>query len=135
MKTISRIKDGIIPRLNSIAAYAATLYYIEIMLLMLGVLALFGKTAAVSTGFILTALLTVHIIMLFLKKETSRRVHLYIMDFHAAGSLAFLAVVLFRGPGPDFTVAAIFVIRAVTLIIEVPILYLMTGRKAGLSFS
>jgi len=135
MKTGNRIIEGIIPRLNIIAAYAATLYYFEILLLMPGVLALFGKTAAVLTGFTLTALLSVHIIMLFLKKEKNRVIHLFIMDLHAAASLAFIAVVLFRGAGNGLAAGLVVSVRVLILFIEVPLLCLMTGTGARHSFS
>jgi len=135
MKTGNRIIEGIIPRLNIIAAYTATLYYFEILLLMPGVLALFGKTAAVLTGFTLTALLSVHIIMLFLKKEKNRVIHLFIMDLHAAASLAFIAVVLFRGAGHGLAAGLVISVRVLILFIEVPLLCLMTGTGARHSFS
>ena len=131
MKNIIRIINTVTLPVNRVAAYTATLYYLEILFIMLGLLPLYGKTAAVITGLVLTALLTVHIIFLFLNRTGSRIVHMFIIDLHAALTLTFLAWVFFRLEGGGPVMAAIIIIRAAILLSEVPVLFLLTGTRSA----
>lgn len=65
MIKVEAFAEGIIRRIHQISAYIATLYYLEIVFLMFGILFLYGKAAAIITGGLLALVLTYHVIQLF----------------------------------------------------------------------
>jgi hypothetical protein len=91
------ILSGLNEKKFSIVPYFATIYYAEIIYLMLVINFFYGKVISIITCMLLAFLLTVHVIRLFNKKNFNRLLQLYIMDVHAAYSLAFFFNKIYSG--------------------------------------
>lgn len=120
-------------RANSALPYIATLFYVEIILLFIFLNFLYGKTAAVAAGLLLTVLLTLHVIMLFNDYPMNRKVQLLLMDVHFAWSVAFVVIRIFPGiPLSVIDIAAVL-FRTAAASVELPVILLVTADGEGRS--
>ena len=65
-----------VTRVNQYTAYVSTLYFFEILYLMITLLFLYGKTASIVTGAVLSLLLSYHIIQIYFKSPLHRKLQL-----------------------------------------------------------
>lgn len=121
-------------RANRIAAYAATLYYLEVIALMFGLLFLYGKTVAIMVGAALTLLLTCHIIRLYLGYNIQRKIQLFIIDLHAAFAAGFIFYSIAQTAPVESSSLPLLIMRAGILACELPLLLLLTGDEARRAF-
>jgi hypothetical protein len=117
-------------RSNRVAAYQATLYYMEIIALMFALLFLYGKLASIIAGIVLSAALTYHVIQLYFGKKQHRMVQLYIIDLHAAFAAGYLVYHALAGMDAGAGAALVPAMRALILASELPLLFLLTGSQA-----
>lgn len=87
---ISTMLNIIKKRIFIYASYFDVLFYFEIINLMFLLLIIYGKFISIATGSILSVLLSLQIINLYFKKETNRKIQLFLMDIHAAYSIPFI---------------------------------------------
>ncbi|MCL1834086.1 MAG: hypothetical protein FWG49_06240 [Leptospirales bacterium] len=121
--------DYIAKKSYAFLPYLATFYYVEIIYLMLFLNFIYGKTLAVSISIFLTALLSLHIFSLFNKKSFSRKVQLYLMDFHFAFSVAYFFNRIFTES--DFTSvdSGLTIFRLATALIEIITIFAISDNK------
>lgn len=131
MKFFSFVKPLLRNRIHQITAYMSTLYYLEIISLMFGILFLYGKTASIIAGVVLSLLLTYHIIQLYLKNGLHRKIQLFIIDIHVPFAIGYLFYNIVQGVEADVTALFIIVVRAILLACEIPILFYLTGKDAA----
>ena len=124
--------DYIIKKSLSFIPYLATFYYVEIIYLMIFLNFIYGKSLSITIGILLTVLLTIHIFSLFNKKSTSRKIQLYLMDFHFAFSVAYFFNRIFTES--DFTSidSIITLFRLLTALIELITIFTLTDT--GISY-
>ena len=123
--------DYIIKKSVSFLPYLATFYYVEILYLMIFLNFIYGKTFSISIGILLTILLTIHIFSLFNKKNISRKIQLYLMDFHFAFSVAYFFNRIFTHS--DFTGidSIVTLFRLATALIEIIIIITITDNRTS----
>jgi hypothetical protein len=121
-------------RISQISAYIATLYYLEIVFLMFGLLFLYGRAAAIIAGTVLTLLLTYHIIQLFFRKGLHRKLQLYLIDVHAAFAAGYLFYSVVQGIDTSPSALLILATRSVLLACELPLLYCLSGDEGAEAF-
>jgi hypothetical protein len=122
---LKKIKDNI----NSIVAYADTAYFIEIIYIMIALDFLSGKMVSVFAGVIFTILLSFHIIMIYLRRETNRKIQLFIMDLHLAYSIPYflnIAVYGYRGREYDYI---FLIVRLLLVFFEGMAIYVLTDDE------
>jgi hypothetical protein len=126
-KHIHRALSHITANIATVAAFTATLYYLEIIAMMFLLALLFGKPFAVITGSVLSLALTVHAILLNSGFEISRKIQLVIMDIHA--SFAVASVISFFVYGNEFNTlnALQLSIRMIILPIELSLIFMLTN--------
>ena len=90
MEFFSSVKSMVRTRIHQLAAYLVTLYYLEIISLMFGLLFLYGKAVSIIAGIVLSLLLAYHIIQLYLKNDLHRKIQLFIIDIHAPFAAGYL---------------------------------------------
>jgi len=121
-------KIDIKEKVNSFVPYLATFYYLEIIYLMIFLNILYGKISAVTSGMILTFLLTFHIFRLFNKIDVNRKIQLYIMDFHFAYSLAYSFNRFFSENDLTIFDYTLIILRLLTAFIELAAVLILTDR-------
>lgn len=121
-------------RAGRASAYMATLYYLEIIALMFGLLFLYGKAVSVIAGAVLTVLLTFHIIRLYLANDLHRKIQLCIIDLHAAFAAGFLFYAVAQDTPIEPSSLPLILMRAAILACELPLLCLLTGDEARSEF-
>lgn len=121
-------KTDIKVKVNSFVPYLATFYYIEIIYLMIFLNFLYGKIFAVSTGLLLTFLLTFHVIRLFNKKDINRKIQLYCMDVHFAYTLAYFFNRIFSENSIGTVDSVVMAFRLITACIEIAAVLILTDR-------
>ena len=121
--------DYIAKRSPAFLPYLATFYYAEIIYLMIFLNFIYGKTLAVSVSIFLTALLTFHIFSLFKRKNISRKIQLYLMDFHFAFSVAYFFNRIFTDN--DFTSvdSTVTLFRLAAALIEIITIFTISDNK------
>jgi hypothetical protein len=121
--------DYIIKKSFSFLPYLATFYYVEILYLMIFLNFIYGKPFSITVGILLTVLLTIHIFSLFNKKTISRKIQLYLMDFHFAFSVAYFFNRIFTHS--DFTGidSIVTLFRLVTAMIEITTIFAISDNK------
>ena len=92
--------DIIRKRVFVYASYFNILFFFEIINLMFLLLIIYGKIISITAGVILSVLLSLQIINLYFKKETSRKIQLFMMDIHVAYSIPFIINFLFSNNEP-----------------------------------
>ena len=110
----------------SITAYFACLYYLEIILFMFNAVLIFGKTPSVIAGLVFSVMLTRHILSLYAARNTSRVILLFIMDIHVAVTISFIPGLWVFNIGLNAITSTILVVRSIMLLLEVPLIYLLT---------
>ena len=130
MEFFSSVKQLIRDRIHQLTAYMATLYYLEIISLMFGLLFLYGKAASIIAGVILSLLLAYHIIQLYLKNGLHRRIQLFIIDIHAPFAIGYLFYNVALGADVDLPALFIILVRTILLACEIPLLFCLTGKDA-----
>ncbi|HSV97686.1 MAG TPA: hypothetical protein VLM75_12255 [Spirochaetota bacterium] len=119
----------------ALLACAGVLYFMEIIYFMIAIAFLYGRAPAVGIGFLLSGLLSVQVIGLSMKKEPTRKVHLFLMEIHAAYSIPFL-IGAFSGAVPVTGYDQAFIaLRWVLVLIEICGVYLLTDERVRASFS
>ena len=117
------------------AAYTATLYFFEILFIMFSLMLMFGKQISVIAGLILSVTLTAHIIMLYLKKNINRKIHLFLIDIHIATTVPFFLKLFFPGIEMNMPTVALLAYNIIMLLIEIPMLFLLTDEGAIREYS
>lgn len=130
MKFFSFVKPLLRNRIHQLAAYMATLYYLEIISLMFGLLFLYGKVASITAGVVLSLLLAYHIIQLYLKNSLHRKIQLFIIDIHAPFAIGYLFYNIAQGVEVDLLALFIILVRTFLLACEIPLLFYLTGKDA-----
>jgi len=134
MERVHAITEGIRTRAPQISAYLATLYYLEIIFLMFGLLFLYGKAASIITGALLTLALTYHVIQLFFRNRLHRKLQLWLMDFHAAFTAGFLFYSAVQGIDTAPAALVVLITRTLLLSCELPLLFYLSGDDGVSSF-
>lgn len=134
MEIGSLIQSAVRGKAHRLGAYIATLYYIEIIILMIMLVFIYGKIAAVLAGVILSLALAYHIIQLYYKNDLHRKIQLAMIDAHAAFAAGYLFY--FAWPGIEADALGPFIIAARSLILacELPLLFLLTTDEAAAEF-
>lgn len=139
MKTPAAILESIRPRVHVYAAYTANLYFIEILSLFMVSLYVAGKTISMIMGGTLAALLAVHIVMLYNRRDLHRKIHLFLIDLHAAYTVAYLVQSALFGFGDTNGALALtvipFAVRCLLLVCELPLVWLLTDERVRALFS
>ncbi len=121
-------------RIHQVSAYIATLYYLEIVFLMFGLLFLYGRAAAIIVGLLLTLLLTYHIIQLFFKNSLHRKLQLYLIDIHAAFAMGYLFYNAAQGLDRAPSALIILIARSMLLACELLLFYYLAGDEGAEAF-
>jgi len=117
-------------RIHQLAAYLVTLYYLEIISLMFGLLFLYGKAVSIIAGAFLSLLLAYHIIQLYLKNNLHRKIQLFIIDVHAPFAVGYLFYNIAQGMEVEMVSLFIIIVRVLILAYEIPLLFILTGEDA-----
>ncbi len=117
-------------RISRVSAYMATLYYLEIISLMFGLLFLYGKAVSIIAGAALTLFLTCHIIQLYFANDLHRKIQLFIIDIHAAFAAGYLFYNIAQDAPLDPAALMILIMRTFILACEVPLIFVLTGSEA-----
>lgn len=135
MEQFSRLNGLVRGNIHRFAAYQMTLYYFEILYLMLALLFLYGRALSITLGALLSLLLAVHIVQVYYKKNRHRLIQLFVIDLHAAFTIGYLFSMAVRGPDADPAGILILTTRSVTLALELPLAFFLTGRETRELFS
>lgn len=127
-------RAGIMKRIHLLTAYAATLYYFEIIFLMFGLLFLYGPAVSITAGALLSLLLAYHIIQLYYRNMAHRVLQLCLIDLHAAFAAGYLFYCVAGGAGSDPGTPLVITVRSFLLACEIPLLYFLSGSEAAESF-
>lgn len=111
--------------------YVFCLYFLEIIFFMPAVIYYYGKAAGFTTVVILSALLSVHLIFLYLRKNSSRIIHLFIMDIHAAFSIGYIVNYISVGQAAGAIDSMAFIVRILLLGAEIFMILCLTSENAG----
>jgi len=118
-------------RAHSALPYISTLFYVEILLIFIFLNFLYGKPFALAAGLSLTALLTMHVIMLFNENPVNRKIQPLLMDLHIAWCVAFVVIHMVPGLHLSFFDIAAAVFRAFAAAVELPVILLVTSDRSG----
>ena len=123
LRSINRIIES---RAHQYSAYITTLYFVEILYLMFGLLFFYGMAVSIITGIVLALFLAYHIIQLFFQKSLHRKLALYIIDIHAAFVIGYLITSIAAGSNYSGVPELVLGIRALTLVLELPLIIVLT---------
>ena len=132
-RILQRARDTqryLVEKSNYISAYCSTLYYFEIIYIMVIMLFVYGKIVSVVTGLTLTVLYTAHLVRLYFRKTLNRLLHLLIMEVHLAYTSAFLFNIMINSRHPEPYLASFIAARVLILVVEIPLIFLLTSEKA-----
>lgn len=116
-------------RISTLVPYGDVLYFLEILYLMITLLFLYGKLVAVIAGAVLAVLLSIHIILLAMRKNTSRIIQLVIMELHCAYCVPYILNALFvNAPGSPLDTVFVM-IRSACIVCELAALYVLTDEE------
>jgi hypothetical protein len=121
-------------KIHLYTAYVMTLYFFEILYLMFGLLFLCGKTVSIFAGVFLSLLLAFHIIQIFFRKSVHRKIQLFITDVHAAFVIGYLFTSAVMGIDAGGMAILIHVIRTLTLLLELPLIFFLTREDVAEKF-
>jgi hypothetical protein len=110
-------------------SYFDVLYFFEIINLMFLFLLVYGKIISITVGSILSVLLSLQIIKLYFKKETNRKIQLYLMDIHAAYSIPFIINFLFYRSDPVMLDYFFVSLRFVICCLEIIFIVVLSDYK------
>ena len=120
--------------INQVTAYLTTLYFVEIIYIMFVLFIFVNKYIAIITGLILAVLLTMHILLLYYKNNLSRKIHLFLIDIHAAYTISYLINLFFQNINLQIATVILIIVRFFILLIELPLIYFLTNEKIIKSF-
>ena len=133
MEFFSTIKSLVRNRIHQLAAYMATLYYLEIISLMFGLLFLYGKAVSIIAGAVLSLALAYHIIQLYLRNDLHRKIQLFIIDIHVPFAIGYLFYNIAQGVDVEPLALFIITVRIFILVCEIPLLFFFTDEDADVS--
>ncbi|MCU0821291.1 MAG: hypothetical protein MUC95_02315 [Spirochaetes bacterium] len=116
-------------RICVIISYFNILYFFEIINIILLLLVTYGKTFSITVGFVLTVLLSIHIIRFYFNKGSSRKIQLYMMDLHIAYSLPFLIFIMITGINSSLPDYLFISIRLIITSAEAVFIYVLTDEN------
>ncbi len=119
---------------NLVAAYAATLLYLEIIYIMTVILFLWGKAASIIAAVILTIAYSAQLIGVYFKNNFNRTLQLLIMELHSAYSAAFIFNYLYQDTPLNYLSLAIILARSVLLAVEIFLIFLLTSEKVAATY-
>ncbi len=129
-----RMKNSLRRGVSGFASYFNILYFIEIINLMFLLSFTAGKAVAMTAGLILALLLSAQIIMMYFKRQTARRIQLFMMDIHAAVAVGGLLRAM-TSPGHAGALFAAFIaFRIIIVAGEALLIYLLTDEEVIASF-
>jgi len=135
LESLEKFLPGCEEKAPSFLPYFSTLYFVEILYFMVMILFIYGKTAALISGFISAAFLTFHVIGLFFLKNRSRKIQVLLMDLH----IAFTAGFLVNRIAGDFSLSPLddfmIIFRGLTALLEIPLVILITGDSVIKKYS
>ncbi len=135
MDYLHRVSGPVRGRIHRVAAYQMTLYFFEILYLMIALLFMYGKAVSIAVGAALSLLLAVHIVQMYFKKNRNRLIQLFIIDLHAAFAIGYLFGTAARGADADPAAALILATRTLTLAMELPLAFFLSGSATRELFS
>ncbi|OHD69432.1 MAG: hypothetical protein A2W19_05860 [Spirochaetes bacterium RBG_16_49_21] len=135
MEFLKSINTLIERRAHQYTAYITTLYYFEVVYLMLGILFLYGKTASILCGSTLSLVLAYHIIRIFFKNGLHRKIQLYLIDVHAAFVIGYLFSSSAAGIDAGGIMVILYIIRSITLFLELPLIFFLTRSTIAGQFT
>lgn len=115
-------------KIFTLTAYFNVLYFFEIINLMLILLITYGNFISVSSGVILTVLLSMHIIRIYFNKGNSRMIQLFIMDIHIAVSVPFFINLFINNINDTLMDYFFTLLRIMILFCEVLLIYFLTDE-------
>lgn len=110
-------------------SYFSVLYFFEILYLLFPLNLLYGKAVSFSFGFLLSILLSVHIICLYSRFEVSRIIQLFLMELHVAYSIPFFIQFASMGYAGNIIETIIIAFRFNLCCIGILFIVLLTGSK------
>ncbi len=128
LRRLAGLAPGFLP-------YISTLYYFEIFYLSSALLILYGKSAALTAGILLTLLYSVQIIRLAMRRNRARKLQLLIMDIHAAAGIVFVANYFLLPDTSGAVSLAAFIIRALIVAVELPLIAVLTSDDVVKNYS
>lgn len=131
----SFMKYVIKEKISTFIPYLATLYYLEIIFLMVFLNFLYGKTVSVSVAILLSSLLTLHVIRLFLRSDLNRKIQLYLMDLHIAYSIAYIFNKCFSGGDITYIDGTVIFFRVILSSFEIAAVLILTDSNIKKGFS
>jgi hypothetical protein len=130
MKIIDKFIDRryLLKNIHLISSYSGTLFFFEIINIMLIILFLYGRSVAVILGLTLSLIFTYHIIGISLKRDLNRKIHLFLIDFHIIWVVLFIMNVFISGFSSNLYDKLFYVIRIVLFIFDIILLYFLTDE-------
>jgi hypothetical protein len=127
--------NGIAPRIHVYISYFCLLYFLEIIYIMVLLFLVGGRFPSLAAGAALSLLLSYHIVMLYYKNSTHRKIQLYLMDLHLAiSAAAFMRLILWDSRSTTLLLSFMF-IRLIIMILEPFFIYFLTDRTVIEQFS
>ncbi len=126
--------DTAAERINVLVSYFNILYFFEVMQLMLLLALVAGKGIALCVGALLSGGLTALIIGMYYRKGWSRRAQLILMDIHLPIALVTSVRILVFTPEAAGAAIALSAIRAIMVIGEAALVFLLTDERVVSSF-
>ncbi len=114
--------------------YILTLYYVEIIFIMFGLLFIYGRAVSIATGSLLSIFWAYHIIRFHFGNELHRKIQIYVIDLHAAFTAGYLFYCAVHGIDGDPAAPFILAARILILACELPLLWILTGDKTAAEF-
>lgn len=114
-------------RAQTVLPYVATIYYVEIILLLIFINFLYGRPVAVVSGVLCSVLLTVHVLMLFNGSAGCRKVQLLLMDIHFAWSVTFITGLFVSDLPVTGVDLAVMIFRGAAALVELSLVLLIAG--------
>ena len=130
----ARLGDTAAERINVLVSYFNILYFFEVMQLMLLLALVAGKAIALFAGALLSGGLTALIIGMYYRKGWSRRIQLILMDVHLPIALVTSVRILVFTPEAAGAAIALSAIRAIMVIGEAALVFLLTDERVIPSF-
>lgn len=90
---------------------------------------IYDKLFSVINGLLLALLLSIHIIMLNLRKNISRKIQLFIMDIHAAFSIPFFLGIIINSHSRSYIDSVFILLRFIIFCFEIILIYILTDEE------
>ncbi len=116
-------------KIFTVISYFNILYFLEIINIIMVLLITYGKPLSIGIGFVLSVLLSLHIIRFYFNRGCSRKIQLFLMDIHFAYSFPFFIYILIDSINITMLDGFFMTIRFIILCAETIFIYLLTGEK------